>query len=57
MLDLHFPDWSLELEKIIMDVYGITLSEFCNTKVLPKYFALGYSPAEAFEELEQEFLA
>jgi len=53
MLEFRFPDWSEELRKIVDEIYGITLNEFCEVKTLPKYYALGFSPIEAFEELDE----
>lgn len=55
MLELNFLEWKNEFERIVDDTYGITVPEFCGIKLLPKYYKLGYSPLEAFEELDDGF--
>lgn len=32
MLELNFLEWKRELELIVEDTYGISLSEFCKVK-------------------------
>lgn len=54
MLELNFLEWKNEFKRIVDDTYGITISEFCNTQLLAKYYKLQYSPIEAFEELDFE---
>lgn len=56
MLDLHYNDWVNELRKIIDDTYDISVSDFCNPRNLPKYYKSGYSPIEAFEELDEIYI-
>ena len=55
MLELNFLEWKNEFERIVDDTYGISVSEFCSTRILPKYYKLDYSPLEAFEELDDGF--
>lgn len=53
MLELNFLEWKRELELIVEDTYGISLSEFCKVKNLPSYYRMDYSPISAFEELDE----
>lgn len=56
MFDLTYNEWKTEFDLIVEDSYGITAREFCNTKMLPKFYSMGYSPIDTFIELEEEYV-
>lgn len=54
MLGLRYSDWVEELKTIVDDAEGLTLAEFCDVKQLPKWYGLGFSPLETYEEIVEE---
>jgi hypothetical protein len=55
MFDLNYNEWKHEFNLIVEDTYGITAREFCDTKILPNFYNMGYSPIDTFIELEEEY--
>lgn len=49
----YWIDWKEEFERIVLDVYGCTIAEYCDINEVTPLFKIGYSPHEAFEAIEE----